>query len=369
MKKLIWGFVIVAVVAVFGGRAWYLYQHRDTNDDVVKIGVLGVLSGQYAFIGEELTKGVTLASEELKKSSDLSLVLNVEDGKGKTKDAVSGYNKLLFDKVDTVIVMGDNQVPVAAPLAVEHKIPTIGTITGIQDFLNVNKEKTIVFNNWPSTYIGCLYVGKYAKENLNLNNVGVIYMSSPLASEALRGFREGFGKDFVVTETFKEADIDTRSQVLKVMAQNPDAVFVVGFGPGFLSTFNRLKEMKYPGVILSDNKAGATDVIAAVKDLSNIYYYDTANVDNELSKHFQQAYLKRFGAEPSEFARTGYDSVMRIAKAIELKGKDNIRDGLAEIKEMDTTSGHLKFLPNGGVEFPLVIKQMQADKTEKTIKE
>ena len=60
---------------------------------------------------------------------------------------------------------------------------------------------------------------------------------------------------------------------------------------------------------------------------------------------------------------------MRVVKAIELKGKDNIREGLLELKEMDTTSGHLKFLPNGSVEFPLVIKQMQPDGTAKIVKE
>lgn len=134
-------------------------------------------------------------------------------------------------------------------------------------------------------------------------------------------------------------------------------------------THNQLKEAQYKGVILSDNKAGDTNTKAVVKDLSNIYYYDTADVDNELSKHFRETYQKRFGEEPSEFAKTGYDSAMRVVKAIELKGKDNIREGLAELKEMDTTSGHLKFLPNGGVEFPLVIKQMQSDGTAKIVKE
>ena len=141
MKKLIWTLVILVVVAVFGGRAWYLHKQAEQNKDAIKIGVLGVLSGPYAFIGSEFNNGVTLAIEELKeKNPDLSLVLTIEDGKGKTKEAISSYNKLLFDKIDVAMVMGDNQVPVVAPLVVENTIPTIGTIVGTQNFLEQNKD-------------------------------------------------------------------------------------------------------------------------------------------------------------------------------------------------------------------------------------
>ena len=45
MKKLIWGLVIVAVVAVFGGRAWYLHKQAEQNKDAIKIGVVVPLSG------------------------------------------------------------------------------------------------------------------------------------------------------------------------------------------------------------------------------------------------------------------------------------------------------------------------------------
>ncbi len=58
MKKLIWGLVIVAVVAVFGGRAWWLYQHRETDTNVVKIGVLTDLSGFSSGTGHDTLVGI-----------------------------------------------------------------------------------------------------------------------------------------------------------------------------------------------------------------------------------------------------------------------------------------------------------------------
>ena len=65
MKKLIWGLVIVAVVAVFGGRAWWLYQHRETNENVVKIGVILPLSGDASRDGQEALLAAKMAQEEI----------------------------------------------------------------------------------------------------------------------------------------------------------------------------------------------------------------------------------------------------------------------------------------------------------------
>ena len=40
MKKRIWTLVILVVVAVFGGRAWYLHKQATAEKDVVKTGAL-----------------------------------------------------------------------------------------------------------------------------------------------------------------------------------------------------------------------------------------------------------------------------------------------------------------------------------------
>ena len=370
MKKLIWGLVIVAVVAVFGGRAWYLYQHRAQGENIVKIATAPGLSGQWAFIGQEYANGVKLAVEEINaQQKGFTIDLTIRDTKPTAKDSMNTYSLFISQNIDAFLVMGDNQTPAVAPVVIREKKPAVATIVGTQGFLEQNKDKTYLFLNWPSSYVGSTYVGQFAKNDLKLERVALFHMTGPLGEESAKGFREGFGKEYIVEEKFREQDMDLKSQVAKILYHNPDGVFVVGYGAGLTAAFNQLKEAQYKGVILSDNKAGDTNTKAVVKDLSNIYYYDTADVDNELSKHFRETYQKRFGEEPSEFAKTGYDSAMRVVKAIELKGKDNIREGLAELKEMDTTSGHLKFLPNGAVEFPLVIKQMQSDGTAKIVKE
>ena len=370
MKKLIWTVVILAVVALFGGRAWYLYQHRVQGKNIVKIATAPGLSGQWAFIGQDYANGAKLAAEEINaQQKGYTIDLIIRDAKPTAKDGINAFHYFTSQQVDALLIMGDNQTPAVAPLVVQKKIPAVASVVGTQDFLSHNKEKTYIFLNWPSSYVGSAFVGKFAKNDLKLKNIALFQMTGLLGEESAKGFQEGFGKKYITTEKFRDSDMDLKSQVAKIMYHNPDGIFIVGYGAGFIAAINQLKEAQFTGVILSDNKAGDTNTKAVVKDLSNIYYYDIAKIDDELSQHFAQAYLKRFGSEPSEFAKTGYDSVMRIAQAIETEGKDHIREGLAEIQEMNTTSGHLKFLPNGQVQFPLVIKQMMPDGTAKVIKE
>ena len=89
MRKLIWGLVIVAVVAVFGGRAWYLHKQAEQNKDAVKVGLLTFDTGLYAEFGQALDKGAMLAVEEFNQNSPKTQFrLIIEDGKGQAKDAL-----------------------------------------------------------------------------------------------------------------------------------------------------------------------------------------------------------------------------------------------------------------------------------------
>ena len=85
MKKVIITLCVVAVVAIFGGRAWWLYQHRETDTNAVKVGLISVTSGLYAKMGHDFNNGVILAIEELNVTSDKKMKHLIEDGKPNIK--------------------------------------------------------------------------------------------------------------------------------------------------------------------------------------------------------------------------------------------------------------------------------------------
>ena len=51
VKKLIWTLVIVAIASIFGGRAWYLYQHqKEQQTNALNVAIV-TFRGAFAKMG------------------------------------------------------------------------------------------------------------------------------------------------------------------------------------------------------------------------------------------------------------------------------------------------------------------------------
>ena len=64
-KRLIGILAIVALVALFAGRAWWLYQHRETGDNVLEIGAVLPLTGPISTMGVEIKNALILAEKKI----------------------------------------------------------------------------------------------------------------------------------------------------------------------------------------------------------------------------------------------------------------------------------------------------------------
>ena len=66
-KKLIWTLVILVVVGVFGGRAWYLYtqkQTENTNEKIIKIGAILPLTSIIAHEGQTTLESLKIVQKK-----------------------------------------------------------------------------------------------------------------------------------------------------------------------------------------------------------------------------------------------------------------------------------------------------------------
>ncbi|MBE6446728.1 MAG: ABC transporter substrate-binding protein [Alphaproteobacteria bacterium] len=366
MKKLIWTLVILVIVAIFGGRAWWLYQHKQTDSNVVKIGLLTFDTGLYAEFGQALDKGAILAVEEYNKSnSGIKLDLVIEDGKGQAKDAINAFNRLIAQKPNALIIGGENQVPPVAPML--KNIPAVLTSVTTLGFLKHNQDNLMFLINPSANNVGYA-MGEYANKKLNLKNIAILSLNSSYGKESAEGFISGFGKQPIIWEQFKDTNLTTRDQIVKILAENPDGVYVVGHGPGFPNAFKQLKEQKYTGVIMSDYTVADEDLA----DGTGIYFsaMDDTNV-MEYVDAFEKKYFDRFKEKATEHSKLGYDAVRVIITAIENRGKtsNDIKKGLMDIKDMNTFFGKMKLNNNGTSEFQMTIKQLQPDGTAKIVKE
>ncbi|MBE6446723.1 MAG: ABC transporter substrate-binding protein [Alphaproteobacteria bacterium] len=374
MRKLIWTLVIVTIVAIFGGRAWYLYQHRETSENVVKVGVLSFLTGQYAKMGQDMTNGIILATEEINTSPDYNgtqIQLVIEDGKGIAKDSVNAFNKILFHNVQALIAMGDNQVPPVAPLIIQNKLPTVVTSCYNNEPIKQNKpEKYMYKNSYPLGKFS-EWFGEYAAQKLNLKTISILPVKTFFGQESAENFKNSFEKNggkITDIEYYTTTQIDAKALVLKAISENPDAVFVTGYGQGYITIINTLRELRYGGVILADSGVTNPEFVDSMKLFDGIIFFKQPPLQSnksETSKHFQEEYFARFKEKPSDFAAFGYSSMILLGEAI--KNSDlspsGINASLNKISSFDTVLGKLRLYSDGSCSLPFMIGKMKSDGT------
>ena len=124
MKKLIWSLVILVVVGVFGGRAWYLHKQSVAEKDTVKIGAILPLSGTLSEQGELALKALSFAVEDFNATSPFNIKIVPEDGKFTAKDSINAYRKLRSAGIDLIWIFG-SETPLLAvePIAAKENIP------------------------------------------------------------------------------------------------------------------------------------------------------------------------------------------------------------------------------------------------------
>lgn len=361
-KLLIAVSAIVALVVVTIGIIKNRQQAMD--DNMVRIGVILPLTGAVGFEGERVLASMQMAMEEVNAKSETNkFELVVEDGKWVAKDTITAYNRLMMKKVDALVVFGDTPCLTIKDASKNAEIP-IFCISGVADLIEGN-----------SWFIQCLFqsigptskIADYAIRN-EIYETSVLYLNEPLCQKTVAGFCEPYirGKGKILSQdTFEWNDKDIKSVVAKALSNKPQAVFVFGYGPSYISVLNQLMTQKFNGIIMTD-----LNVIAVRKELLNsgdgIVYGDVdfgEESSNDATKEFIKNLKQMHGYEANAFAAFSYESIRILDGLIAKHGKspNNILAGVSEIRDYSSIAGKLSYGRNRELETPILVKQLTKD--------
>lgn len=367
MKKLIWGLVIVAVVAVFGGRAWYLHKQSVAEKDVVKIGAILPMSGNFSDDGDMTQKVITEAFNEFNQSSDFKLKLFVEDGKFTAKDSISAFRKLQSQGIDLVFIFGDVPSIAISPIAVEQNLPI---------YANALKTLDLGVNFFPDTAYLIDYSSDFVINDLKARSAAILNLKGIETEFMAKHFEEKLAEKnipVVGKEAFTINATDARSFVAKILQNNPEVVAVFGWGSFYPTLLNTLREQGFKGPIVTDwNISSYFDNIA--KTEYPTYWTDTRfdlnSKDPEIAK-FVQAFKAKYQRVPSTFAMMNYISAKIIATSIKTSkySPKDVYETIQHTNGFPSVLGPISIGDNRHMRVPLVIKQLQSDGTVKIVKE
>ena len=374
MRKLIWTLVVVAVVAIFGGRAWYLYQNRDTNVNTIKIGAILPMSGVYGEEGKDVLACLKIATEDFNKANPQTPVkLLLEDGKYTSQATISAFHKLQGESVKYFVVYGDNPSYVLAPMTKENDV----VIMGIAAADNVTQLSDKVFRAWISTGYSTKALANFLSNDLKIQSTAVMRINNNYGKEGADGFTKAYqenGGKIVIQETYPQDVRDVRSYVAKVLDKNPDSIVVFGFGSGLAAVINQIMETGYNKPILSETAISFPNTYEHVANNAAGVYFVEPIIDTKYPGYADFSAKYKAQREKTAVAIQGfsYEALRLLAQSILAQKNTNVADvskGLSNLSNVPTMVGTFGYDGGREAHAPLAIKQMQADGTAKVVKE
>ncbi len=317
----------------------------------VKIGFVNSMTGPEAPIGENLTNGVTLALEDLKKKGiDVDLIK--EDDTGKPEKSMAAFEKMATrDKVAGVVGPYSSKCANAiAKLSEKYKVPLLIPVASKDEITKQNLKW--VFRLSATTYDYATILLDMASslgkpKTMAIINENTDFGTSGAKSANLYAAKKGI--TIVAEESYAPGSPDYRSTLASIKSKNPDLVFMVSYVADSILLMRQSREIGLsPQAFLGAGAGFATMAFAKEQDISNNIFSSTqwtGDVNWLGAKDFAARYRTRFGKEPTYHAATAYESMMIMGQTASLAKSDPKRTrDLLKSGKWDGIMGEVKFL-------------------------
>jgi ABC-type branched-subunit amino acid transport system substrate-binding protein len=319
------------MIPLVGLMALAFAGHAGAQEQVVKIGHSGPLSGANAFAGKDNENGLRLAVEELNAKKiavggrTLKFELVSEDDQCDAKSGVAVAQKFVDDGVK--FVMGPYCSGVAIPASRVYNeggvlLSTVGTNPKVTQGGYKNLFRIIASDNQIG---GAMAV--YAAKVLNVKKVGVIDDRTAFG----QGLAEEFTKEaktqgltVVAQEFTTDKAVDFTAILTNMKAKAPEAIFFGGYAPQAAPMARQMKQLTVPGKLLGGDTvcSPVTGKLGgdAVNDL--VFCAQGGSILEKAASGpaFKAKFKQRFNVDADAYAASYYDQLMFIGQSMQKAG-------------------------------------------------
>jgi len=325
----------------------------------VRIGAVFSLTGNAAAYGAQQKAAVQLAVDDVNKGNTLrglTLELVLEDDGTNPQQGISVFDRLInANKVSAIIGPTLSTLAEAAdPRAQAQKTPVVAVsntkpnaITTIGDYIwRVSLTEAQVI---PSALA-------LAREKLGFKTAALLYGDDDAFTKAgfdvMKSALEKAGVKILGIQTFSTKDRDFDAQLTALKGLKPDILLVSALVEQAGSIAVQARQLGYTGPLMGGNGFNSTKFIQLAGPAAEGVLVGTAwnRASQEPVNQAFIAAMKARGTDPDQFAAQAYSGVLVIAEAIRQAGfkggREDIREGLAKVKDLPTPLGRFSFLPN-----------------------
>jgi branched-chain amino acid transport system substrate-binding protein len=358
--------LLVAIVIIFASNniTGNLFLKEE---NIIKVGVLADLSGDYANALRGAHRGAEIAVEDLRKEG-YNIQLIIEDQQScNTQETIKAINKLTnIDRVDFIIGgTCSNTTLVAAPIAESTKTVTISPSSSAP---SISFAGEYIFRTYVSDN---LRTEKMSEKLYSLGHRKMAIITDLEIDSAVEGAKSvkdrftSLGGEVVIEEGITANSTDFKTIITKIKNKDADVVVIAIMGSR-LGTI--AKQMREQGLEIQIAHPWETienqDVLDIAQDSINgaIYALPGSPKETEEYLSFKNRYLEKYSEKtlPS-YAAESYDALMLGIKAIDASDgtREDIKNKLYIVsQDYQGVSGDVSFNEYGDVTKDVLFKQI-----------
>lgn len=323
-------------------------------DDVVRVGEIATVTGDFAAYGVAEVESVKIAIDEINKAGGvkvgdkmLPMEVTMFDCRTRQEDMVLAARRLV-NEVKAVAVIGPSGSGLciaAAPVFNSGKVAHLGTLP-TNPLVTVDESGKVRPYNFRICFLDP-YQGKmiayFAAKELGKKNAAILYDVSSDYSHGLREFFVAnfteYGGKIVADEGHRGEDVDFRAQLTKIKDANPDVLVIPTMGKCLPLAVKQARELGIEVPIVGGDGYGDFMWEIAGDTMRETYWVSHVDKDDPVLADFFAEYKRRTGTECQEFmnAIMAYDCVYWLKDAIERAGTldpEKVRDALETTKDL-----------------------------------
>jgi branched-chain amino acid transport system substrate-binding protein len=324
----------------------------------IKVGLVAALSGGSAKSGEGITRGLTIAIDQINAAGGLLggrklELVRRDDESNPSKGQVAARE--LLDQEKVAVMFGGIDSPVAlaiVPIANKEKVPFFSVWAAATPITRNGATPNFIFRVSAVDVLVDKALVQYARKTFNAKNLGLALVNNPWGESNDKGLHAAAdeqGVKIAGVEKFEDRDVDMVPQLTRLRAANADTLILVGNAAPGAQVMKSLQRINWNVPIVSHwgisggrfpELAGAwSQKVAFVQTYS--FFGHLNPVGEEVLSELKAKYPDIKGPGdvlPPVGVANAYDAMHLVALAIKSAGStdgDKMRQALEGIERYD----------------------------------
>ncbi len=351
----------------------------ETNSDekVIRIGVVGPESGGSAQLGQAQRKSAEMAVEEINSNNlagDWKLEIYFEDDEGNPTKSSSVTNKLIQESKVNVIVAAINSSATLADMVITERASIPQITPGSTGASITEQGNEWIFRTAANDAFQADALVKYAKEKLGITKVATFTAADDYGQSGAKLLKESiekYGLELVDAPTYNNEDKDFKPQLLSIKDKNAEGIFLWGLYTEAALISDQVHQLGLDVQIFGASGMASSKLIELGGEatqgliLTQTFLPDT---DIEIVQDYVNKYKEKNNEDPIPHGAQAYDTIYIIADAVKRADSNDpevIRDALKETKDLELVTGSPIFNEKGDdIGKRLLITEIKGDKFE-----